>query len=174
MYKNEEKNIRNVIENTLPYTEIYFLVDTGTTDKTNEIINDLEKKNSDTKFIKTEIPFIDYVKTREKTLDFVKNSKLVKRSKDKFLLTMDCDETLVNMNQNKFELPNGSAIINTKIREDGGSIYDRVRFISMDLIDKFHYKGCNVHEYLSYEEPDKSFLDNSVSYNVFRASNSFI
>jgi glycosyltransferase involved in cell wall biosynthesis len=93
MVKNEEARITVSLDSMRDYTDTFIILDTGSTDKTIEIIRDYCKKNNITLHLKEE-PFVNFEVSRNVSLDFA--DEVLPKDKPRFLLLLDCNDELQN------------------------------------------------------------------------------
>lgn len=131
--KNESKVIERCLESVKPLIDYWIIVDTGSTDGTQEII---KKYMKDIPGELHERPWINFAHNRNEALNLAKD-------KADYLLFIDADD--------KFEISPG--YVRPKLDKDGyfikinysGSTYDRIQLIRTDL--DWHWGGV-VHEAL--------------------------
>jgi len=142
--KNEEEILRTMLENVKPIVDEYIIFDTGSTDKTKEIISEYGKIY--------ETPFVDFVNTKNVVLDYVFSRKDID-----YVLWMDADERIY---QNIYKLreyaENNADCVCCYITEgpkgDDNIIFNKYyRNRMWKNNGKFRFYGPNVHEYCSGE-----------------------
>jgi len=135
--KNEEEILRTMLENVKPLVDEYVIFDTGSTDKTKEIIAEYGEVY--------ETPFVNFVDTKNVVLDTVLTKNI------DYVLWMDADERIYqNINKLREYAEQGIDCICAKITEgplDDSIIYnkyDRNRMWKNN--GKWRFVGPNVHE----------------------------
>jgi len=134
--KNEEEILVKTLEAVRPIVDEYCIVDTGSTDKTHDIIKRYQPEV-------IEIPFEDFVTTKNKALEHCNGE---------YVLWMDADEILYKGHQNLLDWVNKDVeAVNCKITEGDANdysittcVYDRVRMWKNN--GKWKFYGPGVHE----------------------------
>jgi len=91
MIKNEEKRIEVSFDSVRQYCSTFVILDTGSTDRTIDIVRAYCKKHKITLHL-AEIPFVDFEKSRNDLLDYA--DEVLKNHY--FLLLLDCNDELRN------------------------------------------------------------------------------
>jgi glycosyltransferase involved in cell wall biosynthesis len=162
--KNEEKCIASCLNHLKKYVDYWVICDTGSADRTKEIISETMEG------IPGEIQSHDWI-------DFATNRNLaLQASKDKadFSLIMDADDSLIVEDESIFDNLDQDAY-RIKIRH-GGIEYYRPQLIKNSL--DFKYKGV-LHEYIElppcqYVQLDGCYIQTSFSGNRSRNPNKFL
>jgi glycosyltransferase involved in cell wall biosynthesis len=131
--KNEEHCIARCLESVKPYINYWIISDTGSTDKTEEIVKET-LKDIPGEFHKN--VWVDFSTNRNIALDLA-------RDKSDYILFIDADDSLVVNKKNCFEKLNRDAY-NIKINHSN-AIYHRISLIKNSLPAK--YEGI-LHESL--------------------------
>lgn len=162
MVKNEENSIKLTIDSTKEYIKNVIVYDTGSTDKTIEIIRNTCKENGQILHLKTG-KFKSFPESRNESIVFAETVNDVK-----YLLMMDAgDELQVTKSKKDFEsflknIPNdvNYGLVNQKWLENDNEINDHndIRFIRnnsncrYDLDSPVHETFINVGKYMSFNE----------------------
>ena len=142
MIKNEETSICQTLQPFIDANYInFFIYDTGSTDKTIEVVNTFLKANN-TKFIIKEEPFVSFCVSRNKCLDYV--VQLFPQCR--FVVTLDSEWYIVNAAKiidycAAIKIPDEAYLINIK----SGSVFGQKRLFANN--GKARYHGV-VHEYV--------------------------
>jgi len=135
--KNEEEILRTMLENVKPIVDEYIIFDTGSTDKTKEIIAEYGKVY--------ETPFVNFVDTKNVVLDTVLTKDI------DYVLWMDADERIYkNIEKLREYAEMGVDCVCTKITEGPRddsiifNMYDRNRMWKNN--GKWKFYGPKVHE----------------------------
>lgn len=134
--KNESNTIKRCIESVERFIDHWVIVDTGSTDGTQDIIKDLMKD----KGIPGELhekQWVDYSTNRNQSLDLARN-------KCDYILIIDADDVLITRDDNVFDnLESDSYKVMIKL---GNLVYYRTQLIRGN--QEWRYKGI-IHEFLN-------------------------
>lgn len=156
--KDEEAGIENMLRSVTPSIDYYVIVDTGSTDRTKEVI----KKYFDSVGIEGEIhdrPWYNHFgKSRTEALELC-------YGKADYVLIMDATDGL----EGKIQLPEHNGLDGYKIKiKHGGIVYWRVQLVKNDPDLGWKYHGA-VHEYIGCDKEQHTVGDMdscSILYNV--------
>ena len=141
--KDESAVICRCLASVKPYIDYWVIVDTGSTDGTQEIIRDFMK---DIPGELHERPWVDFSRNRNEALELAKD-------KGDYLLFIDADEVL-KISQN-FELPELDLDFYYVMTEFGGTKYARVQLINNHL--PWQWKGV-LHEAICSDKAKTSSI----------------
>jgi len=140
--KNEEEILRTMLDNVKQLVDEYIIFDTGSTDKTKEIIAEYGEVH--------ETPFVNFVDTKNVVLDYALTKNI------DYILWMDADERIYqNINKLREYAEQGVECVSCKITEgpqDDNIVYnkyDRCRLWKNN--GKWRFYGPNVHEVICGE-----------------------
>ncbi len=134
--KNESKVICRCLESALPLIDYWVIVDTGSTDGTQQvIINYMKEKNIPGTLY--EKPWKNFAHNRNEALVFAENTA-------DYVLILDADDYLIY--QPEFQLPDWKMDSYTIMSSLGGTEYAATRLL--DMKHKWKWEGV-VHEYLT-------------------------
>lgn len=119
--KNETRVIRRCLESVKPIIDYWVIVDTGSTDGTQEMIKEFMK---DVPGELHERPWVDFAHNRNQALDFAKN-------KADYVLIIDADEVLER--DSNFALPELDKDFYYITTKYGGTRYVRVQLVNNHL-----------------------------------------
>lgn len=133
--KNEEEILRRALDSVKSIVDEYVIVDTGSTDSTKEIIKEYGELH--------EIPFEDFVTTKNKAIALAKGE---------YILFMDADEVVIEGKEFIQEwVVKGITALSCPIVEgsEGAVVkqYDRVRL--WKNFNGWKFEGPGVHEYVT-------------------------
>lgn len=151
--KNESQVIERCLNSVLPLIDYWVIVDTGSTDGTQQIIKDFMKK----KGIAGELyerPWVNFGHNRQEALDLVKG-------KADFVFFIDADEYLVY--EPNFQLPPLDKDFYFMNISHSGSRYSRIQLINNQL--DWHWVGV-LHEYVGSSQAQTSDTFKNV-YNMY-------
>jgi glycosyltransferase involved in cell wall biosynthesis len=148
--KNESEVITRCLASVKPMIDYWVIVDTGSTDGTQEIIRDFMK---DVKGDLYERPWINFGHNRNEALELAKD-------KADYILVIDADETLEF--SRAFQMPELKKDFYYITTEFGGTKYGRVQLIKSDL--DWKWKGV-LHEALySSDAKSSDTLDGVINF----------
>lgn len=141
--KNEEEILRTMLDNVRPLVDEYIIFDTGSTDRTKEIIAEYGTVY--------ETPFVNFVDTKNKVLEYA-----LTRPDIDYILWMDADERIYqNIHKLREYAEAGVDCVVAKITEgpqDDSIIFNEYyRNRMWKNNGKYKFYGPNVHEYCSGE-----------------------
>lgn len=149
MVKNEQEVLERMFESCLPLISGAFFLDTGSTDNTINIIEDLKLKNPKLNISYEKTEFENFVDTRNFGFSYVNS---IFKDFD-YILTMDADEFWIGDTSEVLKFINeniGASAFDSKIKESGGTMYNRTRFIHIDDDNnKWRFAGPGAHEYIT-------------------------
>ena len=135
--KNEEEILKTMLDNVKPLVDEYVICDTGSTDKTKEIISEYGEVY--------ERPFTNFVDSKNYVLDLVKEKDI------DYILWMDADERIYqNISKLRDYAEQSVECVSCKITEGPQddsiifNIYDRCRMWKNN--GQWRFYGPNVHE----------------------------
>ncbi len=133
--KNEAHVIARCIKSVKPHITSWVIVDTGSTDGTQELIKELLK---DIPGELHERPWKDFSANRNEAIELA-------RGKADYLMVVDADDVIVGACPHRLIHSHYMLTV-----EDGGIVYDRCHIFKSTL--PFHYVGV-LHEYLECKTP---------------------
>ena len=138
--KDEVKVIERCLDSVAPYIDSWVIVDTGSTDGTQEKILDLMKNKYRIEGDLHERPWKDYGSNRSEAIDLA-------QGKGDYLLVIDADDVLVVKGESSFEsLEKDSYKVRINLNEVS---YYRTQIFKCE--PGWQYKGV-LHEYLAHRE----------------------
>lgn len=149
--KNEKDVITRCLKSVLPIIDYWVIVDTGSTDGTQQIIIDFMKENNVPGELH-EQPWVNFEHNREEAL-------VLAKFKADYILFMDADDILTY--DENFKLPNlvfDCYLIKSRA---GGTEYMITRMVKASL--DWHWHGV-LHEYVSSDRAKKGAVLNGVTY----------
>lgn len=164
MCKNESTNITRSLE-SLAGSSGVFIYDTGSTDDTIKVIKNVCKRINLPVFIK-QGTFVDFSTSRNVLLDFARDT--LKSSKDKWLVLLDANETIIEKDllisylenvkdlttdDNQFVTRDSVYLKQRWKTSQNGEFLDFKNYRCLRSDTTMRYKGL-VHEYLSESKPE--------------------
>jgi len=148
--KNEEKVIERSLGSVKDFIDYWVIVDTGSTDKTIDVIKKFYKDKPGELHQR---PWVDFAHNRQQALDLAKN-------KGDYILFMDADDTLTF--EEGFELP--------ELKLDFYGVFNKTaqqQWLIPRLVNaKLPWKWLGVlHEYICCDFPTSGDVLNKISYN---------
>lgn len=145
--KNEEKQISRCLRSVKHFIDEWIIIDTGSTDKTIEIIED-ELKNIPGKLINR--PWINFGHNRTELLSEFYLSRTNKNTINSFGLLLDADLEVIEVNsdiKSTLSKCNSDCLLVPIV---GGTLFYRMPYL-VKLQKKFYYVG-STHEYLTSDQ----------------------
>lgn len=149
--KNEEKVIVKTIIHAISAVDCVYIYDTGSNDKTLELVDNISKEYPDKPFYIKHGKFVNFEVTRNELLDWIEESVDLD-----YILLLDANDEFHGCEELK---QFASSKLHTKDEDDGG-FYIQQRWLYGEVVDKYYniflirptcgwrYKGV-VHEFIS-------------------------
>ena len=138
--KNEAHVILRCLKSVVGLIDSYLIVDTGSTDKTKEVIEEFfSNYNIPGQVVNR--PWVDFSFNRNEAIELA-------RGRADYLLVVDADDEIIGPKPTHIE----ADCLSILVHEAGGLIYERCHIFRSSM--QFYYKGV-LHEYLDCKEPFK-------------------